>query len=207
MEWKICYTEFKISLRGFCEVVCKNYRRDRVNIILTGMMGSGKTEIGKILAKKLKMNFIDMDENIEKTTGKKISEIFKYAGESHFRHLERNLVKCLAFLDGFVISTGGGIVLNKDNIRDFRKNGIVFYLKAKPEALYERIKHTKNRPLLNVEDPLGELKRIYKKRKKLYENCDFAIITEGKTKEQICNEIIERFKNAQSGNRTKLKNR
>ncbi len=165
-----------------------------MNIILTGMMGSGKSEVGKRLAKKLGMKFFDMDENLEKTTGMKINDIFKRKGEVWFRRLERNLVRCLCVLNGHVISTGGGVVLDKKNISDFRKNGTVVYLKAKPEVLFERVRASAIRPLLKVEEPLKELKIIYRRRKKLYENCDFKIVTDGRGIDAVCAEIISKMK-------------
>ncbi len=165
-----------------------------MNIALTGMMGSGKTVVGKILAEKLGMRFFDMDGQIEKTAKKKIKDIFADDGEAVFRKMERDLVKCVCLLDGLVISTGGGIVLNRGNIEDLRKNGKVVYLKAKPEVLFERIKKEKHRPLINVEDPLVELRRIYGKRKKLYSDCDLCIETAGKKTEEICAEIIKKLK-------------
>lgn len=165
-----------------------------MNIVLTGMMGSGKSEVGRRLAKKLNMKFFDMDENLVKTTGMKINKIFKYRGESEFRRLERNLIRCICVLDNVVISTGGGVVLNRKNISDFRKKGTVVYLKAKPEVLFKRIKKAENRPLLKVDDPLFELKRIYRKRKKLYENCDFKIMTDSRGIDKVCAEIISKIK-------------
>jgi len=165
-----------------------------MNIVLTGMMGSGKSAAGRRLAKKLNMKFFDMDENIEKTTGMKINDIFERKGEAGFRRLERNLVGCLCMLNGLVISTGGGVVLNKKNISDFRKNGTVVYLKAKPEVIFERVRASSHRPLLKVDDPLFELKRIYSKRKKFYENCDFKIVTDGKGPGAVVTEIISNLK-------------
>ncbi|PKM99097.1 MAG: shikimate kinase [Elusimicrobia bacterium HGW-Elusimicrobia-2] len=165
-----------------------------MNIALTGMMGSGKTAIGKILAEKLRMRFFDMDTHIEKTAQKKIKDIFADGGEALFRQMERELVKCLSALDGLVISTGGGIVLNGENINDLRKKGKIVYLKAKPEILFERIQKDKNRPLLNVKDPLAELRRIYGKRKKFYADCDICVDTAGREEEEICAEIAKKIK-------------
>ena len=108
--------------------------------------------------------------------------------------MERELVKCLSLLDGLVISTGGGIVLDAKNIKDLRKKGKIVYLKAKPEALFERVKKENNRPLLNVEDPLAELRRIYGKRRKLYADCDICVETAGKKPEEICAEIEKKIK-------------
>ena len=165
-----------------------------MNIVLTGMMGSGKTVVGKLLAKKRGMRFFDMDSQIEKSAKKKIKDIFADDGESVFRKMERELVKCLSLLDDLVLSTGGGIVLNPVNIKDLRKNGKIVFLKAKPEVLFERIKKEKHRPLINVEDPLVELRRIYGKRKKLYADCNLCVNTAGKKPEEICAEIIKKIK-------------
>ncbi|MCD6413958.1 MAG: shikimate kinase [Elusimicrobia bacterium] len=164
-----------------------------MNIVLTGMMGAGKSEVARLLSSKLKMNFIDMDSHIERTTKRSINEIFEKLGEAEFRRIERNLVKCLAVTDNFVISTGGGVVLNKKNIEDFRKNGRIVYLKAAPEVLYERVRNDSNRPLLKVDDPLFEMKRIYKNRKKFYEDCDVIVDTAGKSPEAVCDEIISKI--------------
>ena len=165
-----------------------------MNIILTGMMGSGKSEVGRRLAGKLNMKFFDMDENLVKTTGMKINDIFERKGEAWFRRLERNLVHCVCLLNNQVVSTGGGVVLDKRNISDFRKNGTVFYLKANPEVLFERVRTSKSRPLLKVENPLTELKIIYRRRKKLYGNCDFKIVTDGRGIDDVCAEIISKIK-------------
>ena len=161
-----------------------------MNIVLTGMMGSGKTTAGRMLAEKLGMNFFDMDKDIERTAGMKINRIFREKGEAEFRKIERSLVQCVSLLDNYVISTGGGVVLDKKNMADFRKNGKIFYLKAKPEVLYERVRRKKNRPLLKVEDPLIEMRKIYNKRKKRYADCDYAVETAGKSTEKICGEIM-----------------
>lgn len=164
-----------------------------MNIALTGMMGAGKSAVAKLLAEKLGMRFFDMDTQIEKTARKKIKDIFADGGEALFRQMERELVKCLSALDGLVISTGGGIVLNGENIKDLRKKGKIVYLKAKPEILFERIKKDKSRPLLNVEDPLAELRRIYGKRKKLYADCDICVDTAKKKPDEVCGEIIKKL--------------
>jgi len=165
-----------------------------MNIALTGMMGAGKSAVGKLLAERLGMRFLDMDVQIEKTAKKKIKDIFADGGEPLFRRMERELVKCLSLLDGLVISTGGGIVLDAKSIKDLRKKGKIVYLKAKPEALFERVKKEKTRPLLNVEDPLAELRRIYGKRRKLYADCDICVETAGKKPEEICAEIEKKIK-------------
>ncbi len=122
------------------------------NIILTGMMGSGKTTVGKELAALLNCNFIDLDEIIEKKYGK-ISDIFAQKGEAYFREAETQELKNLKEKEKFVLSTGGGIILKDENIEILKKIGQVFYLSAKSETIYGRIKNQNHRPLLNTKNP------------------------------------------------------
>ena len=110
------------------------------NIILTGMMGAGKTTVGKELATIMNCNFIDLDETIEKNYGK-ISDIFKQKGEEYFRQIETLELKKLNIQETFVLSTGGGIVLKDENIKILQTLGYVFYLEASTDTIYERIKN------------------------------------------------------------------
>ncbi|HSR87697.1 MAG TPA: shikimate kinase, partial [Pontiella sp.] len=118
------------------------------NIVLVGFMGSGKTTVGKLIAEKTGMPLLDMDSIIEDRAGKTINEIFADEGEAHFRSLERSLVQELAATAGNIISTGGGIVLNSQNIADFEKSGLVVCLLADAETVLDRVKHDASRPLL-----------------------------------------------------------
>ena len=111
-------------------------------------MGTGKTSVGKLLAGKLGMSFVDMDDVIEKQEGKSISRIFAEDGEPHFRSLERKLVRELSLKKGLVIGAGGGVVLNHYNIKDFSSTGLVVCLTAEPETILERVAKDTNRPLL-----------------------------------------------------------
>jgi len=162
----------------------------RKNIVLTGLMGSGKTTIGKILAKKLKYKFIDIDQLIEKETRMKIKTIFKKFGEDYFRGLEAKTCKNVSRLNGYVISTGGGIVLNPQNIKNLRKNGIIINLRARPNILWERVKHKKNRPLLNVKNPQKRLLQIWRARKPFYDKADIIIVNTNLTVKQTVDKII-----------------
>ena len=129
----------------------------RNKIYLIGSMGSGKTTIGKMLASKLHLPFIDIDRKIEQKEKMVISDIFKENGENYFRKIESDILKKYSALNEFVISTGGGAVLSQDN-KKILNNGYKIYLKISIDAQYNRVKHRKHRPLL-IE---GDLKTILK---------------------------------------------
>ncbi len=162
------------------------------NIVLTGLMGSGKTSVGKLLAKRLHYQFIDIDSLIEKKTGIKIKTIFKHYGESYFRKLESQICKKVSTYKKCVISTGGGVVLNARNIEWLRKNGIIVNLRAKPEILWKRVKYKKDRPLLHVRNPLEILKRVWHARKLLYDDADVIIRNDRLTLEETVEKIIKK---------------
>ena len=138
------------------------------NIYLIGMMGAGKTTVGKLLARRLKLRFIDCDHEIEERCGVKIPLIFEIEGEPGFRSRESQVLAELTALDGVVLGTGGGAVLAEENRRRLCARGLVVYLRALPEDLYERVRHDRNRPLLATADPLVRLRQIYAERDPLY---------------------------------------
>ena len=162
------------------------------NIILTGMMGSGKTTVGKELAVLLNCNFIDLDEIIEKKYGK-ISDIFAQKGEAYFREAETQELKNLKEKEKFVLSTGGGIILKDENIEILKKIGQVFYLSAKSETIYGRIKNQNHRPLLNTKNPKKSIEEILNKRLEQYEKSGEKIITDNKSTKEIAGEIYEKL--------------
>jgi len=166
-----------------------------MNIVLTGFMATGKTVVGKRLAEKLNFKYIDTDEIIEKEMRMKISEIFKKFGEKFFREKEKEVAKKVSSLDRHVISTGGGIVLNEENIKNLKKNGVIINLRAKPETIYERTKGDTSRPLLNKPDPLSEIKKLLAFRKPFYEKCDFYIETDELAPSEIVDKIIDWIRN------------
>lgn len=160
------------------------------NIILTGFMGSGKTEVGKMLAQRLGYAFLDTDKLIEEKTGKSISEIFREEGESSFRELETEVIKGLSGITGYIISTGGGIVIREENILSLKNIGLVIWLKASPESIFKRISPETHRPLLNVENPLEHIKKLLSIREQFYSRADFSIDTDGLEVDKVVKAIL-----------------
>lgn len=167
---------------------------NKKNIVLIGMMGSGKSTIGHLIDAKLKdFQFLDIDKEIEKLAQKHISEIFSEHGESHFRELEHEMIKKYSNYHNQVISTGGGVVEKVENIELLKKNSIIFYLKASAKELYARVRHTKHRPLLQKSNPQKIIEDLIKKREKYYKQADFEINTENKELLEIVEEIIQKY--------------
>ena len=143
-----------------------NTKKD--NIILVGLMGAGKTTIGRLLAKRMGKRFVDSDHEIEARTGVTIPVIFEIEGEAGFRKREAMVIDDLARESGLVMATGGGAVLSAENRRALQAGGFVVYLCAPPELLYARTRNDRNRPLLQVKDPLGRLRELFVQRDPLY---------------------------------------
>jgi shikimate kinase len=138
------------------------------NIFLVGMMGAGKTSVGRVLARDLGKTFYDSDQLIESRTGVRIPVIFELEGESGFRARERAVIAELTELHGVVIATGGGAVLDADNRAALSARGVVVYLRGSVNELWNRTRHDRHRPLLQTPDPLARLKELYAQRDPLY---------------------------------------
>ncbi len=162
-----------------------------MNIVLTGMMGTGKTVVGRRLAQELNMKYISTDEMIEKDVGMAIPKIFQRRGEAYFRDVETKAVQCVAMLDNFVIDTGGGVVQRSENMEELERNGVIICLTASAEVILSRTSKTDYRPLLSVDDPKSEISKLLKKRKQFYKRCSRMIDTSNKGVEEIVDEIIE----------------
>lgn len=165
------------------------------SIALIGFMGTGKTEIGKALATYLGKNysFIETDQIITEHFGKSIPRIFSEEGEDKFRKYENIVCKKLSRLKKVIVSCGGGVILNEENMNNLRQNCVIILLKATLEELYKRIMDNGKykRPLLDKEDPKEELEKIYNFRKSYYEKfADIIIDTTGKPVNDIVREII-----------------
>jgi 3-dehydroquinate synthase len=173
--------------------VPETLKKESFNIALTGLMGSGKSTVGKYLANHLKKNFLDTDHIIEKREGKSISQIFEDNGEEYFRKLEADLIKEI-FIDGedLVVSLGGGAVVNTESRKIIKEHSKLIALIADPQDLHQRIKRRKSRPLLNEsKNQLDILKDLWKERKDAYYDSHIQITTEGKSINSIGIEIIK----------------
>ena len=166
------------------------------NIVLIGFMGSGKTSIGTELSTLLEMDYIDTDDIIAKNTGISINEIFNIHGEAEFRRLETEAIEGLQDTRNIIISCGGGIVLNPENIKLLKNNGRIVWLKVSPEEAYSRLSGDNSRPLLKNNFTLGRLSEILNSRLSLYECAsDIIIDTDKKDVHEIAKEIIENLPN------------
>ncbi len=162
------------------------------NIFLVGLMGAGKTTIGKLLAKRLKKTFIDTDHELELRTGVKIPLIFELEGEAGFREREAALINELTQRQDIILATGGGAILRKENREALAQNGTVIYLNAKVEDLWQRTQHDKNRPLLQTSDPQAKLAELYAQRDPLYREVADIIVTSGQQNVQHAAREVER---------------
>jgi len=150
------------------------------NLILVGMMGAGKTTVGRLLARRLKRTLYDSDEEIERRCGVRIPVIFDIEGEVGFRARETQALAELCALEGVVIATGGGAVLAEENRRTIAARGTVVYLHARPAHLWERVRHDRNRPLLATPDPQRKLEQLYAERDPLYREVANLVVDTGK---------------------------
>jgi shikimate kinase len=150
------------------------------NLILVGMMGSGKTTMGRSLAKHLGKTFVDSDEEIIKRTGVTVPHIFDIEGESGFRLRETAAIRDLAGRDNMVLATGGGAVLEEQNRAMLHQNGIVIYLMASVHDLWQRTRHDRNRPLLQTKDPYARLNELLQQRDPLYQQVSDIVVHSGK---------------------------
>lgn len=168
------------------------------NLTLTGMMGVGKTTIGKRLAKKLNYAFVDVDKIIEKQEGESISSIFKNKGEDYFRKLETQQTLKELKKDKSVISLGGGAFLNS-TIRQFsKKHSISFWLDVPIETVLKRIKKGKNRPVIGKDKTNGSIKKIYFIRKRFYNKADYRIKCKTLTLRQIIEKILNFYEKSRN---------
>jgi shikimate kinase len=149
------------------------------NIFLVGLMGAGKTSVGKLLARRLGKAFYDCDQEIERATGVKIPVIFEIEGEAGFRAREARMLAELAVRSDIVLATGGGAVLSAENRKLLAGNGVVVYLRAVVADLWQRTRHDRNRPLLKTDEPLARLEQLFAERDPLYRGIADIIVDSG----------------------------
>lgn len=159
---------------------------------LVGMPGSGKSTVGRQLAQRLKVPFVDLDQRLEESLGTSIRAFFAAEGEERFRALEAEMLAQVAQEGGgMVLSTGGGTVLRPENRAALRRFGTVLYLRASPDDIFRRIRHDKTRPLLQVANPLERLRELYAQRDPLYrEAAHFTIETHRPTVATLVHMIV-----------------
>jgi len=161
------------------------------NIFLVGLMGAGKTTVGKLLAKHLGKTFYDSDHEIEKRTGVKIPLIFEIEGEAGFRARETAVIDDLTRYNQIVLATGGGAVLNQKTREILSQRGMVIYLRASVDDLWHRTRHDKNRPLLQTQDPLAKLRELFAQRDPLYQEVADIIVDTSKQSVQSLIQQLE----------------
>ena len=164
--------------------------KSKENLVFLGMMGSGKSSIGLMVAKKLKLNFTDIDYEIEKELGKKITDIFEENGEDFFRKIEEKITLKKLKLNSSVISLGGGAFMNRNIRKEVLKNHLSFWLNWNNNILLDRIKNSKKRPLaINLSD--NEIINLIQKRSYVYAKALFKIKCDNLSKNEVVNKIIK----------------
>ncbi len=167
------------------------------NIVFIGMMGSGKSSIGSIVSKRLKVNFFDIDQIIEDELNMKISEIFEKKGETFFREFEEKVTLKVLKKNTIVVSLGGGAFINKNIREEILKNHLSFWLKWDSKILIKRIKNSLKRPLAK-EATNNELMNIINKRSNIYSKALFKVNCNNLTKNEIANKILDKYENNQA---------
>ena len=196
---KLGDNEFEEEILDIFKYIMKNSRRIQAkslfdyNIFLIGFMGAGKSTIAGELKDKLEMDRVEMDQMIVEKQGMSISEIFDEYGEAYFRNLESNTLIELQKRKQTIVSCGG-VVMREENTDHMKKNGRVVLLTAKPETIYERVKDSDERPILNNNMNVEFISGLMDKRKDRYEAvADIPVATDGKNVTQICEEIISKL--------------
>ena len=190
------------------EATLENHAQEPIDvpgsIFLVGMMGAGKTSVGRVLAKRLQKSFYDSDQVIEDRTGVKIPVIFEIEGEAGFRVRESAVIDELTALHDIVLATGGGAVLSERNRERLKTTGTVVYLRASVRDLLNRTRHDKNRPLLQAVDPRARLTELYEKRDPLYrEVAHLTIDTGNQSLTSLVNRLCQLLLETRSGQQTR----
>ncbi len=160
-----------------------------MNVVLIGFMCSGKSQVGRALAKKWGWNHLDTDEMITKDVGLPVAEIIRKRGEPAFREVERKAVQLVSLLDKTVISTGGGVPLDAGNRAALEKNGVTVWLQVSPHTVLQRAGSLKNRPLIDPDHPLESIEKRLTEREPMYALARHAIATDGRTLDSVVDEI------------------
>jgi shikimate kinase len=168
--------------------------RHLVNLALVGFMGTGKTSAGRLVAEQLHFEFLDTDEFIQERSGRTIADIFAGNGEPAFRALERQVVAELAGRTRTVISTGGGLPANPENLASLKRHSLVICLWASPEKIWERVRYQSHRPLLHDPDPQAKIRALLELRAPFYRQADVLINTDLRSAREVAQQIVLQFK-------------
>src|SRR5579862_1902126 len=171
----------------------QNAMRKIQNIALIGFMGTGKSSVGQLAAAQLHFTFLDTDHVIEARAGKTISEIFEERGEPAFRELERKIVGELVARNRTVISTGGGLPVNPENLASLKTHSLVVCLWASPEKIWERVRNQTHRPLLKEADPLAKIRKLLEERGPYYRQADVLLNTEMRSLKDVAQQVVHQF--------------
>jgi shikimate kinase len=164
------------------------------NLYLIGFMGAGKSTIARALQRELEFPLIEMDERIVAEQGMSINDIFAEYGEEHFRDIESALVETIAGEEPSIVSCGGGVVVRPQNCRKMKESGRIILLTATPQTVYERVKGSDERPILNGHMDVDYIAGLMEKRRELYQQAaDLVVATDGRSREDIVQEILNRL--------------
>ena len=163
------------------------------NIVLIGFMGTGKSRVGHMVARRLGLRFVDTDDLIVERLQMPIADIFARLGEARFREIERQVVAEVASRDGQVIATGGGVPLFEENVRNLKRNGILICLTASPEIIYRRTLRSNTRPLLQTRDKLEHIRNLLESRQLYYAVADHQVDTSSRPASAVAREIVELY--------------
>ena len=164
------------------------------NVVLIGFMGTGKSRVGHMVARKLGFRFVDTDDVIVQRLQMPIPEIFARLGEPRFREIERQVVADVASRSGHVIATGGGVPLSDENVRNLKENGIVVCLTATPEIVYRRTLRNDARPLLRTSDKLEQIRSLLESRQLYYAVADYQVDTSTRPASAVARKIVELYR-------------
>ena len=168
------------------------------NIVLCGFMGTGKSSVGRLVAEQLRFAFLDTDHVIEARAGKPITEIFTEQGEAAFREMERKVVTEVATRHHTVISTGGGLVVNPENMASLKQHALVVCLWASPAGIFSRVKNQNHRPLLQDPAPLEKITALLAERTPFYKQADVLLNTEIRSLREVAHQVVHQFRIART---------
>lgn len=163
------------------------------NIALIGFMGTGKSSVGRLVALHLHFDFVDTDEWIEARAGRTIAEIFAQAGEAAFRQIEKQVVSELALNRRVVISSGGGLAAQPDNLASLKAHALIVCLWASPEIIWERVKHQTHRPLLHDPNPMERIRTLLAAREPFYRQADVLVNTEMRSVKEVAHHVLHHY--------------